>query len=135
MLGALKILPAEIGGFHRLPRRRAWGIQPAAALILCADPRIIDGDSFVCDGNVRIRLWGVDSAERHEPAGPAATRALSKLITGKTLTCQPKGRSYNRIVAQCWIGNRDIASEMVRQGQAVDLPKFSKGYYRKDERR
>lgn len=101
----------------------------ASGLILCADPRVIDGDSFACDGNLRIRLWGVDSPERHTPEGPAATRALSNITRGQTLVCKAKGHSYDRTVAQCWIGRMDVGGEMVRRGQAVDLPKFSHGYY------
>lgn len=100
----------------------------ASGLILCADPSPVDGDTLVC-GDVRIRLWGVDSPERHTPEGPAATRALSNITRGQTLVCKSRGRSYDRTVAQCWIGRMDVGGEMVRTGHAVDLPKFSKGYY------
>lgn len=100
-----------------------------SGLIVCADPRPLDGDTFICGGNLRIRLWGVDSPERHTPAGPAATRALANLTLGQTLVCKSKGRSHDRTVAQCWIGRMDVGGEMVRQGQAVDLPKYSRGYY------
>lgn len=103
----------------------------ASGLILCADPRVIDGDSFACDGNLRIRLWGVDSPERDAPGGLQATRALADLTIGQTLVCTSKGKSYDRTVAQCWIGKTDVAGEMVRQGQAVDWPKFSGGLYAK----
>lgn len=101
----------------------------ASGLILCADPGITDGDTFRCDGNLKIRLWGIDAPERHTPAGPAATRALADLTRGQTLVCKAKGHSHDRTVAQCWIGRMDVGFEMVRQGHAVDLPKFSKGYY------
>lgn len=101
----------------------------ASGLILCADPRITDGDTFRCDGNLKIRLWGIDAPEAHTPQGPASTRALSQITHGKTLVCVAKGKSHDRVVAQCWIGRMDVAGEMVRQGQAVDWPKFSKGYY------
>lgn len=101
----------------------------ASGLILCADPGIIDGDTFRCDGNLRIRLWGIDAPEAYTPAGPASTRALASITVGQTLVCKSKGRSYDRTVAQCWIGRMDVGGEMVRQGQAVDLPKYSKGYY------
>lgn len=106
--------------------------SPAAAqedLILCADPRITDGDTFRCDGSLKIRLWGIDAPERDAPGGIAATNTLRAIATDQTLVCRRKGKSYDRIVARCWIGNRDVAGEMVRRGQAVDLPKFSKGLY------
>lgn len=97
--------------------------------ITCRSPGVIDGDTMICNG-VRIRLWGVDSPERHTLAGPAATRTLAELTTGQTVTCRPRGgKSHNRTNAQCFIGDRDIAAEMVRRGQAVDWPKYSGGFY------
>lgn len=105
---------------------------PAAdAMILCHSPGITDGDTFRCDGGVRIRLWGVNAPERNAPGGPAATRALAAITRSKAVVCQRKGKSYDRIVAQCWVGRRDVAGDLVRQGHAVDWPKFSKGYYAK----
>ncbi|MDO8912315.1 MAG: thermonuclease family protein [Phenylobacterium sp.] len=102
-----------------------------SGLILCADPSITDGDTFRCDGNLKIRLWGIDAPELQTAAGPAARRALADLTAGQTLVCTRKSKSYDRIVAQCLIGNTDVAERMVRQGQAVDWPKFSRGYYSK----
>lgn len=101
----------------------------ASGLILCADPSPVDGDTFRCDGNLKIRLWGIDAPERDASGGLQATRALADLTIGQTLVCKSKGRSYDRTVAQCWIGKTDVGGEMVRQGHAVDLPKFSRGYY------
>lgn len=100
-----------------------------AAALICTSPGPIDGDTWTCAEGYRVRAWGINAPEKHEPAGPAATRALSRIITGKTLTCEPKGKSYNRTVARCFIGKLDVAGEMVRQGHAVDWPKFSGGEY------
>ena len=100
-----------------------------AALLICTSPGVIDGDTLRCSDGTRIRLWGIDAPERSDPAGPGSTRALSRTITGQTLTCERKGKSYNRIVARCWIGRTDVASEMVRQGQVADWPRFSHGAY------
>lgn len=107
--------------------------MPAAligAAFVCLMPGAHDGDTFRCQDGTRVRVWGVDSPELKTPAGPAATRALANMITGHNLTCERKGKSYDRVVALCRLEDgRDIAAEMVRQGQAVDWPKFSKGYY------
>lgn len=110
---------------------------PATAqenLILCASPGITDGDTFRCDGNLKIRLWGIDAPERNAPGGLQATKALANITAGQTLVCKRRGKSYDRIVAQCWIGQRDVAAQLVRQGHAVDLPKFSRGYYSRGAR-
>ncbi|WP_332772039.1 hypothetical protein [Phenylobacterium sp.] len=59
----------------------------------------------------------------------AATKALRSITAGHALVCRRKGKSYDGIVARCWNGNRDVASEIVRRGQAIDLPKFSRRLY------
>lgn len=100
-----------------------------AAALICTSPGVIDGDSLRCADGTRIRLWGIQAPERYEPAGPASTRALARLVAGKTLRCTPKGRSYERVVARCFIGPVDVAGAMVRQGQATDWPKYSRGFY------
>ena len=107
----------------------AGAARAQEALMICTSPGIIDGDTFRCDSSLRIRLWGVNAPERHEAQGPAATRALAELTRGKTLVCKRRGTSYNRTVAQCWIGDRDVAAELVRLGAAVDDPRYSRGHY------
>jgi Micrococcal nuclease (thermonuclease) homologs len=104
-------------------------ILAAASIFTCAAPGIVDGDTIRCQGQ-RVRLWGINAPERSDPRGPAATRALADIIRGRTLTCEPKDTDrYGRIVARCFVGRRDIAAEMVRQGHAVDMPRYSKGFY------
>lgn len=100
-----------------------------AAALICTSPGVIDGDTLRCADGVRIRLWGVQAPERHEPGGASSTRALAALVAGRTVRCTHKGRSYRRIVARCFIGRRDIAGEMVRQGHAADWPRYSRGFY------
>lgn len=100
-----------------------------AADLTCRVSGIIDGDTWRCADGTRVRLWGVNAPERHEPGGPEATRALSALIAGKTLRCATKGTNWGRVVARCYVDGQDVARVMVRRGHAVDWPKFSKGEY------
>jgi micrococcal nuclease len=100
-----------------------------AAAFLCLHPGAVDGDTLRCGDGTRVRIWGIQAPERHHPEGPASTRALSRLIAGKVLTCQPRGKSYDRVVALCTVDGRDVAAEMVRQGQAADWPRYSGGLY------
>jgi micrococcal nuclease len=107
-------------------------VTPAllAAAFICAHPGVIDGDTLACRGGQHVRVWGIQAPERYMETGPASTRAMAHLIQGHNLTCYRKGRSYNRTVARCFLPDgRDIAREMVNQGQAVDWPNFSRGYY------
>ena len=108
-------------------------ILAAALTISCQSPGIVDGDTLRCAGE-RIRLWGVNSVERGQPGYGDASRALARLTTGHVVECRlpPSGQDrdrYGRAVRQCFVGGRDVAAEMVRQGQARDMPRYSKGYY------
>lgn len=65
--------------------------------------QVLDGDTFIVSrkiGNTnRIRLAGVRAPESYKLGGRKATNRLRNLISGKTVTIVPVGRSYNRIVA------------------------------------
>ncbi|MBU2576337.1 MAG: thermonuclease family protein [Nanoarchaeota archaeon] len=66
--------------------------------------RVIDGDTFQTyrkvNGSNYIRLAGVNAPEKHQFGGAQATNRLKHKIQGKTVTLQPVGRSYGRIVAR-----------------------------------
>jgi endonuclease YncB( thermonuclease family) len=106
-------------------------------------PAVADGDTFtLCAGAQceRIRLCGIDAPERGDALSAEATRAVRSVTDGATVRCTPVGegtvcdgrsnrRSGNRLVAQCFVGDKDIASELVRQGLACDWVRFSGGHY------
>jgi endonuclease YncB( thermonuclease family) len=106
---------------------------------------IQDGDTFTIHdattGDKRVRLCGVDSAERGHQGYQEAKNALTGLIGAKTVRCVQVGsgtpcdkrsptKSRDRIVAQCFIEDKDVADMMVCSGNAIDWEKFSGGYYR-----
>lgn len=108
-------------------------------------PSVADGDTFtLCAGAgaqcERIRLCGIDAPERGDALSAEATRAVRSMTEGTTVRCTPVGegtvcdgrsdrRSGNRLVAQCFIGGKDIAAELVWQGLACDWVRFSGGHY------
>lgn len=102
----------------------------AALVITCTTPGVVDGDTIACAGE-RVRLWGLDAPERHDPTGPAATRALARLTARQPVTCTEAGkRSYGRLVARCTLPDgRDLACEMIRGGWAREWAGYSRGYY------
>jgi endonuclease YncB( thermonuclease family) len=105
--------------------------------------KVTDGDTFTIsnDGQkVRVRFCGVDSPERRQPGYSEASEELGRLTMGKDARCIQVGGgtpcdgrsppiSRDRIVAQCFVDDRDIAMEMICSGNAKDWPKFSGGYY------
>ena len=104
--------------------------------------RAVDGDTFdlnVRGQIVRFRLCGIDAPERGMPGSAQATALIAGMV-GEVVQCVPVGagtpcdgrsRTMNRgrVVAQCFIGDADIARLLVERGLARDWPKFSGGYY------
>ena len=100
---------------------------------------VIDGDGLVVDGT-EIRLCGIDAPEARRPGGPEATVRLRELVEGRMVRCVRVGEgsvcdgrsretSYDRVVATCFVGGRDLAADLVRGGYARDWPRFSGGAY------
>lgn len=81
-----------------------------------------------------MRLFGVDSEELSEPNGYAAKAAMVKIVSGHTISCEPSGKSYNRVVATCKTEQGiDINAEIIKVGAALDCARYSKGKYRQFE--
>jgi len=82
--------------------------------------KIIDGDTVVVNrkvGNTRyIRLASVNAPELHSRGGSKARNILKRLIGGKSVSITPKGRSYNRIVADVRLNRKSINKRMRQRG-------------------
>lgn len=101
--------------------------------------RVTDGDTFTV-GSQRVRLCGIDTPERGERTYVEAGDALRRLVDGRRVECRQVGNgtpcdgrssatSYDRAVAQCFVGGRDVAAEMVATGLAEDWERYSGGHY------
>jgi micrococcal nuclease len=95
--------------------------------------QVTDGDTIRVSDH-RIRIQGLDAEELNEPHGPAARSAMVAIVSGHEVTCIPDGtRSYNRVVATCYVGKLDVAIAMVAGGWALDCARYSRGRYREFE--
>lgn len=106
---------------------------------------VVDGDTIEIAGT-RIRFNGVDAPESTQRCDDAAgkpyrcgrTSALALdafLAKSRPTKCTATGKSYDRIVATCWRADgQDVGGWLVRNGHAVDWPKYSKGRYAADQR-
>ncbi len=103
---------------------------------------VLDGDTIELAG-VRIRIYGIDAPEGAQRCkgpkqewlcGRAATRALERMTSGKTLSCAGRGvDDYGRLLAVCNVDRVDVGASLVRQGFAWAFVKYSK-IYLDDER-
>ncbi len=100
--------------------------------------QVLTGAAYVTDGdtikikNTQIRLFGIDAPELDHPYGKKAKWALHKLCKGHAIRAEITEKdAYGRTVARCFLSDgRDLSAEMVKQGLAIDWPKFSGGIYR-----
>ena len=93
----------------------------------CEVALVNDCDTLRCKDGVKVRRHAVAAREADETCslghpcptatGASATALLNRLAAGKTLTCEPTGRSYKRVTAIC---RSAVAEEfncaMVRSG-------------------
>ncbi len=66
--------------------------------------RVVDGDTFETyhkvNGSNFVRLAGANVPELHQFGGREAKAKLTRQIQGRTVSLQPVGRSYGRVVAK-----------------------------------
>lgn len=93
----------------------------------------------------RIRLSGIDAPEstqlcRGEDSlpyrlGAKAANDLSAFIARRPVSCVPVALDqYGRTVATCSVAGIDLADWLVRNGHALDWPRYSHGKYGEAQR-
>ena len=101
---------------------------PAFAAPPAAEPRLTlkvtsvhDGDTFTgineANGQVKVRLDGVDAPELSQPHGQASRKALGDKLFGKTVTVvTKKHHRYGRTIGHVLIDKRDVNLELLEVG-------------------
>lgn len=92
---------------------------------------VSDGDTFtMLDSNknqVKIRLHGIDCPEKKQDYGTVATRYLSELIFGKSVSIYISGYDrYGRIIAIVPMGKTTVNEMLLRAGLAWHYCKYDK---------
>lgn len=104
-------------------------------------PQVLEGSAYVTDGDTitiqktQVRLYGIDAPELNHPYGKKAKWALVRLCKGHRIRAEITDEDeYGRTVAKCFLPDgRDLSEEMVKQGFAIDWPRFSGGKYSRFE--
>jgi len=100
---------------------------------------VVDGDTLEIHGN-RIRLWGIDAPESTQTCrgddslpyrcGAEAANRLDAFIASRPVNCLPISLDrYGRTVATCKVAGIDLGDWLVRNGLALDWPRYSSGKY------
>lgn len=108
-------------------------IQPKTTIVrtLKGKAYVIDGDTIVVS-KTKIRLAGIDAPEPDQPWGRKSKSAMIQICKGSILTVHLNGeQTYDREVGTVYLPDgRDVGAELIKQGLALDLEKFSGGKYR-----
>jgi len=120
----------------------------AAGPFSCTVTRVHDGDGPLwCSNGIKVRIAGVQAPD-FESAAPchrsdsrranyicndaAATRSqqiVERIVLHQTMTCQPMGTSYSRVVARCTLGDgRSLSCAVVTAGAAVRWDRYWRQY-------
>lgn len=113
------------------------GADYVAELILSIPPidgnvsAVADGDTLTVilseQGDVKIRLYGVDAPELSQSYGPQAKDALYKLVYGKTVEVKVINTDrYGRSVAIVMADGVNINEQMLSKGMVWYYPQYCK---------
>ena len=113
-------LPSNL--FGSAPSDRHWQAQPH-------DIRIVDGETLGLGDRV-VRLAGIAAPARGEACqgragdaydcGGAAAAALTRLVSGRPVTCRIVGRDgFGRGLGECEAAGTDLGRTLVGSGYAV----------------
>jgi micrococcal nuclease len=87
--------------------------------------RVIDGDTLMLEGHVRVRLIGVDTPEtKHprkpvEPLGPEASEFTRSQVENRDVTLQfdrERRDRYGRVLAYVYVDGKLLNEEIIRAG-------------------
>lgn len=103
---------------------------------------VIDADTLEIH-NTRIRLHGIDAPESKQyctiddksyRCGQRAALALDALIANSTLRCKGNKKDrYKRLIAVCYLKDKDINAWLVENGWAFAYRKYSKDYVAQED--
>lgn len=104
--------------------------------------QVLDGDTLGI-GEQHVSLFGIDAPEHDQtceqggqpyPCGEMATAALKAAIGDSAVRCKPMAQHrYGGAFARCFVGKTDLGEQMVADGWAVALRRFSNDYVAAEE--
>ena len=73
-----------------------------------------DGDSLC----VAVRLADFHAPELREPGGREARAALARIAAGRRVDCVSRGRTWDRVAADCRLAGRSLGDRLRAEGVA-----------------
>lgn len=111
----------------------------------CEVIRVHDGDGPLwCASGEKVRVAGIQAPDFEDAEPCKSGRAeyvcsniharrsqviVERITLHRTLSCQPIGKSYSRIVARCWFPDgRDLSCAIILAGGAVRWDRYWRRY-------
>lgn len=90
--------------------------------------RVIDGDTIVVDGSIRVRLYGIDCPERGQPGEIWATECTASLVLERQVSIEAQYQDrFGRTVAIVLLENGLTVQEaLLLRGAAWVAPRYCK---------
>lgn len=82
---------------------------------------VIDGDTIVIEGGIKVRYVGIDAPEVNECFAEQSLRENKKLVEGKTVKLEKDVSDkdkYGRLLRYVYIGNLSVSEYLVKGGFA-----------------
>jgi endonuclease YncB( thermonuclease family) len=125
-IGACLAIILLAGAGLLLGSTQAGGQAAAVARVLSVQ----DGDTLTVDrgdGPERVRLAEIDAPEDDQPHGRTATRALERMVEGRSVQVTAVGEDrYGRTLARLYVGGAEVNKSLVRGGDAWVYRAYSK---------
>lgn len=83
---------------------------------------VIDGDSFILENGLKVRLLGADAPEIGLCGSSEAKNYLEKLILGRFVVIKESfADQYNRLIGYVYLGNTFVNEKILEDGWARNL--------------
>jgi len=87
--------------------------------------KVLDGDTFILENGIRIRIAEVDCPELHQDFGQESKTFTERQVLYKVIRYSKINISYDRIVAKVWINNMDLTKIIISNGYGWWYQRYS----------
>lgn len=113
LLGFLLLIPSVLLNLYFYQKTQNTSYSPDGVTVIA----VLDGDTIVLEGDVRVRLRDVDAPELEFCGGEESKELLEKLVKDKSVVIKEKiSDQWGRPMGLIYQGNTLVNAEMLEKG-------------------